>query len=104
MRHTFQNWLCIGRTDQVQNAGAYIAKNIINEPIVVVNIGDGKLAAYYNVCRHHAAQICDEGVGQLDPVRKVSGRRALWKLVRLLQLLELPIGKVSQHFVSMGNH
>lgn len=71
MAQTFRNWICIGRTDEVVADGSFIAKNICDEPIVVVNIGKGKLAAYFNVCRHHAAQICDEGTGQLDPVKKV---------------------------------
>ena len=71
-KHTFRGWLCIGRKDQLEKNGSYIAKNILHEPIVVTNIGDGKLAAYYNVCRHHAAQICDEGEGQLDGNRKVN--------------------------------
>ena len=71
MAQTFRNWICIGRTDEVVADGSFIAKNICDEPIVVVNIGEGKLAAYFNVCRHHAAQICDEGTGQLDPVKKV---------------------------------
>lgn len=71
MAHTFRNWICIGRTDEVVADGSFIAKNICDEPIVVVNTGEGKLAAYFNVCRHHAAQICDEGTGQLDPVKKV---------------------------------
>lgn len=81
--HTFRNWLCIGRTDQVKAAGSYLAKNILNEPIVVVNIGDGKLAAYYNVCRHHASQIIDEGAGQLDSSRKVSEKGAFHSLVKM---------------------
>ena len=91
LRHTFRNWLCIGRKDQVKAAGAYIAKNILNEPIVIVNIGDGKLAAYYNVCRHHASQICDEGAGQLDPLRKVSKEGASLRSLRLFKLLKLYI-------------
>jgi phenylpropionate dioxygenase-like ring-hydroxylating dioxygenase large terminal subunit len=71
MPQTFKNWICIGRAEEVFVEGSYIAKTVCNEPIVVVNIGEGKLAAYFNVCRHHAAQICDEGIGQLDPVKKV---------------------------------
>jgi hypothetical protein len=42
--HTFKNWICIGRTDQLKHENDYIAKTILEDPIVVVNIGDGKLA------------------------------------------------------------
>lgn len=72
MEQTFRNWLCIGRVDELATDGSYLARNILGEPIVVVNTGNGELAAYFNVCRHHAAQICDEGSGLLDPVKKVS--------------------------------
>lgn len=71
VKHTFKNWLCYGRTDQLSEPNSYLARQILDEPIVVVNIGDGKLAGYYNVCRHHAAQICDDGEGQLGSHTKV---------------------------------
>ena len=71
-KHTFRDWLCIGRTDQLKEEGSFIAKNVLDEPIVVVRTDGGRLAGYYNVCRHHAAQICDEGTGQLDVSRKVT--------------------------------
>ena len=70
-KHTFKDWLCIGRKDSLKETGSYIAKNILDEPIVVVRKEDGQLAGYYNVCRHHAAQICDEGTGRLDSTNKV---------------------------------
>lgn len=42
--HTFKNWICFGRIDQLKDENDYIAKTILEDPIVVVNIGDGKLA------------------------------------------------------------
>ena len=71
IKETFKNWICIGRVEDVREEGSYIARTILDEPIVVVNVGNDQLAAYFNVCRHHAAQICDEGQGSLDPVTKV---------------------------------
>ena len=79
IKETFRNWVCIGRVEEVSEEGSYIARTILDEPIVVVNVGKDQLAAYFNVCRHHAAQICDEGRGSLDPVTKV--RHIVKKLV-----------------------
>ncbi len=55
------NWLVAGRIDQVAEAGQYLAVNLAGEPIVVVR--DKVLKAFYNVCRHHAAQVMPEGQG-----------------------------------------
>jgi choline monooxygenase len=51
------NWLIAGRADQVQAAGDYVAGMITGEPYVIVRNAEGKLNAFFNVCRHHAAQV-----------------------------------------------
>jgi choline monooxygenase len=54
----FRNhWLIAARSDQVRKAGDYVAGAITGEPHVIVQNGDGKLNAFFNVCRHHAAQV-----------------------------------------------
>ena len=64
-----QQWLCIGRTSQVPLAGDYISGTILDNPFVVVNNGQGVYKAYSNVCRHHAALLCDDNTtGSLPPV------------------------------------
>jgi len=58
------NWTVVGRSDQVDEAGKYFADTLTGEPFIVVRDQDGKLGAFYNVCRHHAAQIkpdCSSG-------------------------------------------
>jgi len=50
-----RNWIMVAREDQVKEQGQYVATEICSEPIVVVR-GD-ELRAFYNVCRHHAAEI-----------------------------------------------
>jgi choline monooxygenase len=51
------NWLIAARADQVPNRGDYIAGSITGEPHVIVRNEDGQLNAFFNVCRHHAAQV-----------------------------------------------
>src|ERR1700737_581868 len=50
------SWQAVGRTDQVIEAGSYFTTDLAGEPIVVVRDAAGVLRAFYNVCRHRAAQ------------------------------------------------
>lgn len=63
-----KHWICVGRQDQLEKEGSYIAGSVIHEQFIVVNNGDhhGKLRAFSNVCRHHAALICDGREGNLN--------------------------------------
>jgi choline monooxygenase len=56
-----QNWLVAGRIDQLQKEGDYLATEVGGEPIVIVR--SDRLRAFYNVCRHHAAEIMAAGTG-----------------------------------------
>lgn len=51
------NWLIAARADQVRNSGDYVAGSITGEPHVIVRSESGHLNAFFNVCRHHAAQV-----------------------------------------------
>jgi len=51
------NWLVAARRDELLGPGAYTAGVLAGEPYVVVRGADGALRAFYNVCRHHAAQV-----------------------------------------------
>ncbi len=49
------SWQVVGRTDQVRRAGDFFSGELLGEPWVVVRGEDGRLRAFANVCRHHAA-------------------------------------------------
>ncbi|HEX6789691.1 MAG TPA: SRPBCC family protein, partial [Candidatus Krumholzibacteria bacterium] len=51
------NWLIAARADQVRSRGDYVAGVITGEPHVIVRGEQGGLNAFFNVCRHHAAQV-----------------------------------------------
>ena len=57
------NWQVVGRLDQVQQPGQFFTIDVNQEPLVVVRSDDGKLRAFYNVCRHHAAAVVPETSG-----------------------------------------
>jgi len=47
-----QDWLAIGREEEVANAGDYLAVKVVGEPVVVTRDEDGGLNAFSNLCRH----------------------------------------------------
>jgi choline monooxygenase len=59
------NWLIAARSDQFAQTGDFVAGAVADEPYVVVRGEDGVLRAFYNVCRHHAAQVA-AGTGCAD--------------------------------------
>jgi phenylpropionate dioxygenase-like ring-hydroxylating dioxygenase large terminal subunit len=56
-------WQVVGRVEQLQKPGSFVTTDVAGEPVVVVRAIDGKLRAFYNVCRHHAAAVVTEAEG-----------------------------------------
>ena len=57
------NWQVVGRLDQVKEPSQFFTIDVNEEPLVIVRGDDGKLRAFYNVCRHHAAAVVPESHG-----------------------------------------
>jgi choline monooxygenase len=64
-----RNWQAVGRVSQLEKQGQYVTATVAAEPIVVVRGRDGKLRAFYNVCRHHAMTVMNEACGQAEQMR-----------------------------------
>jgi len=62
-------WQAIGRIDQVANPGEFFTTELAGEPILTVRDADGKLRAFYNVCRHHAAAVATAPCGHAQSFR-----------------------------------
>jgi choline monooxygenase len=58
-----QNWIVVGRLDQVCEKDQFFTEEIAGEPLVIAHGNDGQLRAFYNVCRHHAAAVVTESQG-----------------------------------------
>jgi choline monooxygenase len=63
------NWIAVGRSDQVANAGQFFTFELAGEPLIVVRGADHQLRAFYNVCRHHAAAIATLPCGVAQHLR-----------------------------------
>jgi choline monooxygenase len=64
-----KTWQFVGRLDQLGNKGDFLTADLAGEPLVVVRGDDGKLRAFYNVCRHHAAAVVVEPHGSAKQFR-----------------------------------
>jgi choline monooxygenase len=62
-------WQAVGRTAQVEKPGQYVTASVAGEPVVAVRGSDGKLRAFYNVCRHHAMTVMNEPCGHAQHMR-----------------------------------
>jgi len=69
------SWLLVGHTKDLQNDGDYVAGNILDDHPYIICNSNGTLKAYYNVCRHHAAQLVDEGKGSIACVGNEASKR-----------------------------
>jgi Rieske 2Fe-2S family protein len=53
----FREWVCVGRGEEVPNAGDYLLLDVVGESILLVRDRDSTLKAHYNVCRHRGSQL-----------------------------------------------
>lgn len=56
-----EGWFCVGRADEIAETGKYITITLLDEPIIVVNTGEG-YKALSNVCRHRGMPLV-QGTG-----------------------------------------
>jgi choline monooxygenase len=64
-----RSWQLVARLDQLTDPGRYVTASIAGEPIAVVRGRDGVLRAFYNVCRHHAAEVLTQPEGSSHNLR-----------------------------------
>ena len=62
-----RSWLCVGREEQLPSPGSFfLAQPTSNESIIVVRGNDGRIRAFYNVCRHRGTRICTDAQGRFS--------------------------------------
>ena len=52
-----KDWVCVGRSSSLPNAGDYITYELAGQPIFVIRDKDGKLRAMANVCLHRMSTL-----------------------------------------------
>lgn len=64
-----RTWQFAGRVDQFDAPGQYVTVDVAGEPVVLVRGRDSVLRGFFNVCRHHAAEVMTEPEGRADVLR-----------------------------------
>ena len=60
----FKNeWLWVGRSEELSSVGSYITTDIIGYPIIILRDNSNELKAFHNVCRHRAAKVVSSKSG-----------------------------------------
>jgi Rieske 2Fe-2S family protein len=54
-------WFCAARVDTVAEARAFAVVDVAGESVIILRDGRGELRAFFNVCRHRGARLCDGG-------------------------------------------
>jgi Rieske 2Fe-2S family protein len=59
----WRNWFCAGRSEQAPQPGDWFTVDVTGESVIVVRGEDGRLRAFFNVCRHRGARLREEERG-----------------------------------------
>ena len=58
-----RQWLFAGHQSQIRGIGAYFLFEIGKESLIIARDREGKIRAFFNVCRHRGARVCTESAG-----------------------------------------
>ncbi len=59
-----RHWLCAGRADSLPAPGDYALFEAAGESLILVRGKDGRLRAFFNVCRHRGTRLSEAGAGR----------------------------------------
>ena len=62
----YENWLCVGRANDIKKEGNYISFEIGNENVIIVRNKKNQLNGFYNVCRHRGTRTCIDKKGDFS--------------------------------------
>lgn len=63
-----RSWLCMGRVEQIKEAGEFFVKEIetFKMSVIVARAKDNKIRAFYNVCQHRGNHVELKSCGKAD--------------------------------------
>ena len=62
-------WQLLGRASVLRQTGDYLCANLAGWPLLVLVNGEGKPAAFHNVCRHQRMGVVEIGAGSASALR-----------------------------------
>ncbi|HVN68132.1 MAG TPA: aromatic ring-hydroxylating dioxygenase subunit alpha [Candidatus Binatia bacterium] len=61
-----REWICVGREEEIRNAGDFFTVERAGESLIVTRDSSDKVHAFFNVCRHRGTRICDAASGHFQ--------------------------------------
>jgi Rieske 2Fe-2S family protein len=58
-----RDWICVGREEELTASGAWRVLDVLGESLLLLRNREGKLRAFYNVCRHRGSRLCRDPAG-----------------------------------------
>lgn len=59
-------WLCVGREESLARAGDFFTVKRAGESLIVTRGDDGRIRAFFNVCRHRGTRLCERESGRFS--------------------------------------
>ena len=54
------DWVCVGRTEEVERPGDFLVRDVAGESVFVCRNPEGQLRGFYNVCAHRGTKFLDD--------------------------------------------
>jgi Rieske 2Fe-2S family protein len=62
-RFFLDRWFYVGRADEIPRRGDYVLREIADESLILTHSDDGRIRAFFNVCRHRGTRLCEQSAG-----------------------------------------
>ncbi len=62
-------WILAGHQSQIPQAGDYFLTELASEDLVIVRDKRGAIHAFYNVCRHRGARLCEDQIAHTAAIQ-----------------------------------
>ena len=98
----YQDWICVGRLEALQQPGDYFVATIGTQSIVITIGRDGELKAFHNTCRHRGAALCRTDQGRFRNGRIVCPYHT-WTYSTEGDLLDTP-GRIASNDFDATNY
>ena len=95
-----QEWICMGREDEIANPGDYLTHTIGDVPVLVVRSKSGEVNAFINACAHRFACLVPDRQGS---AKKFTCRYHAWTYDTQGQLVAAPYMDMKPGF-SLADH
>jgi Rieske 2Fe-2S family protein len=85
----YRDWICVGRAEDLREAGDYVVVTIGEESLILTRDRAGRTRAFHNTCRHRGSELCAAPRGRFAGGRIVCPYHA-WTYALSGELLATP--------------